>query len=132
MGESTAPAILVIDDDEHLRNMLAFALRDRGYQVVAVKNGALALVEAQGQRFDAAICDIVMPGLGGVATLKQLKQAQPDLEVIMATGHATPGTALASIKNGAYSYITKPYELKDLCMLLEKALSARPRKPRSS
>lgn len=130
MDELTAPVILVVDDDEPLRNVLAFALRDRGYQVVAVKSGALALVQAQGQRFDAAICDIVMPGLGGVTTLKQLKQVQPDLAVIMVTGYATAETALASMKNGAYNYITKPYVLKDLVVLLEQALSARSRKTR--
>ncbi|MFA6003518.1 MAG: response regulator [Elusimicrobiota bacterium] len=120
--DKDAASILVIDDDKNQRSMLAFALRDQGHDVVAVENGEKALSAARAKRFDVAICDIMMPGLDGVATLKALKQQYPRLEVIMATGYATPGTAVASLKLGAFNYIAKPYELKDLLAILEKAI----------
>lgn len=125
MNAESKTSILVIDDDKNQRSMLLFALRDRDYEVVAVESGAQAIGEVAGRHFDAAICDIMMPGLGGVDTLKTLKAAQPGLEVIMATGYATAETALASMKNGAYHYIAKPYELKDLFAILEQALARR-------
>jgi DNA-binding NtrC family response regulator len=128
MGDPRSPSILVVDDDKNQRTMLAFALRDQGYLVVAVDSGALALELAKAERFDAAICDIMMPEMDGVETLKLLKQAQPGLEVIMATGYASPATALASMKNGAYNYIAKPYEIKDLFMVLKRALEKAARK----
>jgi DNA-binding response OmpR family regulator len=116
-------AILVVDDDKNQRNMLAFALRDKGFDVVAVESGALAVEEAATRLFDAAICDIMMPGMNGVETLKNLRKTQPGLEVIMATAYATPALAAASLGGGACSYIAKPYELKELFALLEQALS---------
>jgi len=114
--------ILVVDDDKNQRNMLAFALRDRGYEVAAVDSGAQALELAKGKVFDAAVCDIMMPGVNGVDTLKQLKALQPRLPVIMATAYATNALASASMKNGAFGYIAKPYELKELFAILERAV----------
>lgn len=122
MAEPTTPAILIIDDDKNQRNMLAFALRDKGYLVVAADNGAQALEQAKLQVFDAAVCDIMMPGINGVDTLKQLKLIQPSLPVIMATAYATNALASASMKSGAYGYIAKPYELKELFAILERAV----------
>lgn len=128
MAESNAPMILVVDDDKNQRNMLAFALRDRGYEVAAVDDGAQALDLAKGKVFAAAICDIMMPGVNGVDTLKRLKELQPRLPVIMATAYATNALATASMKNGAFGYIAKPYELKELFAILDRAVSpdARP------
>lgn len=114
--------ILVVDDDKNQRNMLAFALRDRGYEVAAVENGAQALELAKGKSFAAAVCDIMMPGVNGVDTLKQLKALHPRLPVIMATAYATNALAAASMKNGAFGYIAKPYELKELFAILERAV----------
>ncbi|MDD5303174.1 MAG: response regulator [Elusimicrobia bacterium] len=122
MAEPTAPSILVVDDDKNQRNMLAFALRDKGYVVVAVDSGAQALEHAKIHVFDAAVCDIMMPGINGVDTLKQLKLVQPGLPVIMATAYATNALAAASMQSGAYGYIAKPYELKELFSILERAV----------
>lgn len=114
--------ILVVDDDKNQRNMLAFALRDRGYEVAAVDSGAEALALAKTREFAAAVCDIMMPGVNGVDTLKGLKQIQPKLPVIMATAYATNALASASMKNGAFGYIAKPYELKELFTVLADAV----------
>lgn len=122
-NHSKPASILVIDDDKNQRNMLMFSLRDQGYVVTAVESGEAALAAAQASHFDVAICDIMMPGFDGVETLKALKSRFPRLEVVMATGYATPKTAMASMKLGAFNYIAKPYELKDLLAILEKAVA---------
>jgi DNA-binding NtrC family response regulator len=116
-------SVLVIDDDKNQRSMLLFSLRGEGYAVTAVESGEAALEAVAKERFDAAICDIMMPGLDGVETLKALKARCPRLEVVMATGYATPRTAKASLQLGAFNYIAKPYELKDLLAVLEKAVA---------
>ncbi|MDP3544189.1 MAG: response regulator [Elusimicrobiota bacterium] len=122
MAEPAPLMILVVDDDKNQRSMLGFALRDRGYEVAAVENGAQALELAKAKVFAAAVCDIMMPGVNGVDTLKQLKALQPRLPVIMATAYATNALASASMKNGAFGYIAKPYELKELFSILERAV----------
>ena len=123
----TQPArVLVVDDDKNQRNMLVFALENCGYQVSAVGSGPEALAAAADREFDAAICDIMMPGMDGVQTLERLKTVQPSLRVIMATGHATPQTAVKSKKLGAFNYLAKPYEMKDLLDVLSRALQAGP------
>lgn len=127
MAEANPPMILVVDDDKNQRNMLAFALRDRGYEVAAVDSGAQALELAKNKVFDAAVCDIMMPGVNGIDTLKQLQALQPRLPVIMATAYATNALAAASMKNGAFGYIAKPYELKELFAILERAVVRDPR-----
>lgn len=123
MSEKAPPSILVVDDDKNQRNMLAFALSDRGYRVVSVEGGAQAVESVKKEKFDAVICDIMMPGVNGVAALAQLKKAQPGLKVIMATAYATTALAAASMKGGATGYIAKPYDLKELFAMLDKALS---------
>jgi DNA-binding NtrC family response regulator len=116
-------SVLVIDDDKNQRSMLMFSLQDQGYVVTAVESGEAALAAVQKERFDVAICDIMMPGFDGVETLKALKARCPGLEVVMATGYATPKTAMSSMKCGAFNYIAKPYELKDLLAVLAKAVA---------
>ena len=126
MGDAKKTSILVVDDDKNQRGMLEFALVDRGYQVVAVDSGALAIERAKTEKFDAAICDIMMPGVNGVAALGQLKRLQPNLKVIMATAYATSALAAASMKGGATGYIAKPYDLKELFAMLDLALGKGP------
>ncbi len=125
MDEAQAKAVLVVDDDKNQRGMLEFALKDRGYKVVTVDSGALAIEQARKQKFDAAICDIMMPGVNGVAALAQLKKIQPGLKVIMATAYATTALAAASMKGGATGYIAKPYDLQELFAMLDTALSGK-------
>jgi len=122
-NQNKPAAVLVIDDDKNQRSMLTFSLRDQGYLVTAVESGAAALTAAQASHFDVAICDIMMPGFDGMETLKTLKTRFPRLEVVMATGYATPKTAMTSMKLGAFNYIAKPYELKDLLAVLKKAVA---------
>ncbi|MBI5210818.1 MAG: response regulator [Elusimicrobia bacterium] len=122
MSQANSPRVLVIDDDKNQRYMLQFSLQSNGYEVVAVASGQEALDQAGASKFDAAVCDIMMPGMNGVETLEKLKALQPELKVVMATGYATPQTALKSMKLGALNYITKPYKIEDLLDILVKSL----------
>lgn len=125
METTSSASVLVVDDDKNQRNMLRFALESRGFRVTAVSSGQEALELAKTARFDAAVCDVMMPGVDGLATLKGLKDAQPGLEVIMATGYGTAETAMRSKRLGALNYLAKPYELKELMDLLDVALRGR-------
>ncbi|MDX6769878.1 MAG: response regulator [Elusimicrobiota bacterium] len=117
-----AARVLVVDDDKNQRNMLVFALETCGYRVTAVAGGGEALAAAAKETFDAAICDVMMPGLDGVKTLERLRAVAPKMRVIMATGYATAQTAAKSKTLGAFNYLAKPYEMNDLLDVLERAL----------
>ena len=92
-----------------------------GYSVICANRGETAIRELKKRKFDIIILDIKMPGIGGLNTLKCVKEMDPEVEVIMLTGRATIESAVESMKMGAYDYITKPCRLNELDILLEKA-----------
>src|SRR6185437_3722583 len=83
------PHVLVVDDEPGLCSMLRFGLAKRGYQVTAVSSGEEAIIKVAAENYDVVICDIMMPGIGGVDTLRRVKEKSPETAVIMATGFAT-------------------------------------------
>lgn len=117
--------VLVIDDEKGLREMLHYALTEHGYEVAMAENGRAALDQAHSRSFDLALCDIMMPVMGGMETLRALKRDYPSMEVIMMTGFATQETASESLKLGAFDYIAKPYDLDTLCERVDKAMERR-------
>jgi CheY-like chemotaxis protein len=120
-------SILVVDDEPDILNMLAFELRHEGYQVVTAHSGVHAVEAARRQPFDVVVTDLKMPGMDGVATVAALKQLDPDVEVMVATGYASVDTAVACMKGGASDYLCKPYDLSDLADRLAQALERRRR-----
>jgi DNA-binding response OmpR family regulator len=123
--KDTKARILVVDDEQGMRDMLTFELSQEGHQVDSAENGVFALRMASDTCYDLAISDLKMPGMDGVQTMAALKELDPDLEVIVATGYATVDTAIACMKQGAYDYIQKPFDLNELCALVEQALAKR-------
>jgi len=121
-NKNNMPSVLVVDDEAGLRDMLTFGLTDRGYRVVCAATGEEGIEKSKHEGFDLVVTDMMMPGIGGIEVLKNIKRIQPRAEVIMATGCATLETAVESMKLGAYDYITKPYGLDQLCILFDKAL----------
>ncbi|MBI5246282.1 MAG: response regulator [Elusimicrobia bacterium] len=115
------PKILIVDDEAGLRDMLTFELSQR-WEVAGAGSGEEALEKTALDRFEVVLCDIMMPGIGGVETLKRIKERMPHAEVIMATGCATLETAIESMRCGAYDYVTKPYEIERLAVTLDRAL----------
>lgn len=120
--EKSDTRLLVVDDELGMRDMLSIELGGKGYQVMVAGNGQEALERMRGQKFDLVITDLMMPQMDGINLLENLKSLDPELEVIMATGHGTIESAVAAMKTGAYDFILKPYNLDELNVLIEKAL----------
>ncbi|MBI2834693.1 MAG: sigma-54-dependent Fis family transcriptional regulator [Acidobacteria bacterium] len=118
-------SVLVIDDEEIMREILEALLAREGYEVRAAPGGAEGLELARSVPFDAAIIDVMMPGLDGIETLEELKKLDEDLPVIMITAFASVETAIAAMKRGALDYITKPFKNDEVLLVLRNAIERR-------
>jgi len=116
--------ILIVDDELVVRDSLARWFASEGYETKAVASARDAL-EVATQEWDLALLDIKMPGMDGMELEAKLREADPDLILIMMTGYATVETAVKSLKNGAYDYLTKPVDPDELSHLVGKALEHR-------
>ncbi|HEV7960084.1 MAG TPA: sigma-54 dependent transcriptional regulator [Rhizomicrobium sp.] len=125
-GSLIASEILVVDDEEDIRDLISGILRDEGYETRTAgdSDGALAAVRAR--RPQLVILDIWLQGsrVDGIHVLDQIKREHPDLPVVMISGHGTIETAVASIKKGAYDFIEKPFKADRLLHVVERALEA--------
>ncbi len=121
MSESKQIDLLIVDDDDDFRQTLVTRLVRQGFRVQEANGGEQALSLAQRRDFEVAVFDMMMPGISGLQLLEQFKRAHPDCEVIMLTGQGTIQTAVAAMKLGAYDYLTKPFPIKGLETLIEKA-----------
>jgi DNA-binding NtrC family response regulator len=119
------PSILVIDDKESMRTVLQEALSEEGYQVDAVKDGTSALDLARAKNYDLAITDLKMPDVDGLQVLSGLKQIDNDMSVIIMTAYGTVESAVSAMKNGAFDFITKPFDPDHLNVIVERALENR-------
>ncbi|SER94632.1 sigma-54-dependent transcriptional regulator [Salisediminibacterium halotolerans] len=116
-------SILVVDDEEDLRDLLVSRLKRKNYQAEAAESAEKALALLAEKSFDLGIFDIRMEEKDGLTLLEEVKNGLlPAMEVIMLTGHGTIESAIDAMKKGAYDYITKPYNLSELEMTIEKAL----------
>ncbi len=130
--ESAVAKVLVVDDDTVILRAVSETLKREGHQVVSIADPIEALTVSKDPTLDVVITDIKMPNLSGIEVLKAFKQAQPDVEVIMMTGHATVETAVQAVKAGAYDYLTKPFEnIDDLILTVAKAAERRSLKKRT-
>ncbi len=117
--------ILLVDDEKEFAETLAERLTARGHRVRVAFDGPQALEALKQRPFDAVILDLFMPGMDGLATMREMKARQPLVEVILLTGHGSVDTAVAGLKNGAFDYVLKPAKFEEL---LEKLQAARQRK----
>jgi nitrogen regulation protein NR(I) len=115
--------VLVIDDDDTVRDVLKTFLTNKGYEVMAGESGEAGLDLLRAEQFDAILTDLVMPGLGGMDILREVIASKSAVPVIMITAHGTVQTAVEAMKNGAFDYVTKPFNLDELTIVLEKAES---------
>lgn len=113
--------VLLVDDEEGIRKVLDITLTDSGYQVFTASNGAEALEVFKEQRPPIVLTDIKMPGMDGIELLKEIKQENPDTEVIMITGHGDMDLAIESLKFDATDFITKPINDEVLEIALKRA-----------
>jgi len=113
--------ILITDDDMDLRELLTEAVSNWGYEVSVAKEGEEALRKLRMERFDIVITDLMMPGMDGLALLQKIKELDKETLVIIITGYATIETAVKAIETGAYDYITKPFRLDELMIVIKNA-----------
>src|SRR5215218_9724623 len=117
--------ILVVDDEEIMREVLETLLRREGYEVYLASSGEEGLELARTMSFDAALVDIMMPGIDGIATLDELKRIDEDLAVIIITAYASIESAISAMKSGAFDYITKPFKNDEVLVVIRNGLERR-------
>src|SRR6187455_585407 len=117
--------ILVIDDEEIMREILETLLTREGYQVRLATTAAEGLDLLRSMPFDAAIVDVMMPGMDGVTALDEIRKIDDDLPVLMITAYASVENAIAAMKRGAYDYISKPFKNEEVLNVLRNALAQR-------
>jgi two-component system nitrogen regulation response regulator GlnG len=117
--------ILVVDDEESIRWALRKALEREGYLVVLAPDGVEGLTRAADPSIDLVLMDIKMPGADGLETLSRIKEARPELPVIIMTAFATLQAAVQAMKRGAYDYITKPFDFGELSILVRRVFETR-------
>ncbi len=106
--------ILVIEDDPDGRAAVADALKDAGFEVVTAVDGSTGCRLFKEQTFDVVLSDLILPDIDGITVLKQIKQVDVEMPVLIMTAYGTVSTAVQALKDGAYDYITKPLDLDDL------------------
>ena len=113
--------ILVVDDEQSLREVLSIMLKRAGYAVTSVSDGEEAVEQLQKEIFDLVITDLRLPGADGLAVLKAAKEARAQTEVVVITAHGSVETAVGAMKLGAFDYITKPFKMDELLLIVERA-----------
>ncbi|MDA3901847.1 MAG: sigma-54 dependent transcriptional regulator, partial [Desulfuromusa sp.] len=119
---NTRYKILVVDDENSIREMLSILLQREGYQVEQAADGVTAFAMAQENSYDLIISDIQMPQMGGIELLRQLRDQDNDVTVMMITAFSSTEQAVEAMKLGAYDYITKPFKNDEIRLVIKNAL----------
>jgi DNA-binding NtrC family response regulator len=112
--------VLLIDDEPELRQALEEAVREAGHRATVAGDGAEGLVQITSKVFDVIICDVRLPKADGLTLLRRVRQESPASEVILMTAYAEVADAVAALKEGAYDYLTKPFEIDELLLQLRR------------
>src|SRR5574341_1127659 len=112
--------ILIAEDEEITLKHLVNTLQKEGYSVTGSQNGLDALAKIEGDSFDLLIADIKMPGLSGLELLERTREKAPETEVVIITGFGSIGSAVEAMKKGAIEYVTKPFDLDELVLKVNK------------
>ncbi len=117
--------ILIVDDEQEMRDLLAKVLEKNGYQVSTAGDGESALALLEREPVDVVILDVVMPGLSGMEALKAVKELNPLTVVLIMTAFGSIDQAVQAVKEGAYDYISKPFKIDEMLLTIEKVLEER-------
>ncbi|PKN40290.1 MAG: response regulator [Deltaproteobacteria bacterium HGW-Deltaproteobacteria-18] len=108
------PSVLVVDDEQDFVETMVKRMERRGFKVAGVGSGQEALLLLGKEHFDVVILDVMMPGIDGIETLREIKLAWPKIQVILLSGHGGEEMGLRGMAYGAYSYLLKPVALKTI------------------
>ncbi|TKB76808.1 MAG: sigma-54-dependent Fis family transcriptional regulator, partial [Nitrospira sp.] len=117
--------ILIVDDEKSMRDVLAIMLTRAGYAVTEAADGEEAIGHIQKDIFDLVITDLRMPTIDGLDVLKAVKDASPGTVVLMMTAYASPESAVEAMKRGAFDYVTKPFQIDEVQLIIRNALEQR-------
>lgn len=120
--ELPSPKILVVDDEERIRDACTMVLEEQGYDVATADNGELGLKMIEEKHYDVILLDLMMPNLSGLEVLPQLKERHPDTAVIVITGYATVEHSIEAMKKGAFDFIPKPFTPDQLRTIVAKTI----------
>ncbi len=113
--------VLLIDDEQDFMDVLAERMRDRGMRVSTTTSAVEALDKADEENFDAIILDLMMPEMNGLEALTRLREKNPDLQIILLTGHATVEKGIEAMKLGALDFLEKPIDIQALNAKIKEA-----------
>ena len=117
--------VLLVDDEQEFTEVLSERMKSRGLTVDSATSGGEALDKIKESNYDAIILDLAMPGMDGIETLKKLLKQNPDLQVILLTGHATVDKSVEAVKLGAKDFLEKPADIDKLMAKIKEAKSER-------
>ena len=121
--DQVKPHVLVVDDEAELCQMVAVNIQQSGFRVSAVENVANAISLLEQDQYDAVVTDVMMPGEDGISFLGRVRQAWPDIPVILMSGHAQLQMAVNAIKNGAFDFVQKPFDFGYMRKIVERAVN---------
>jgi len=122
--------VMVVDDEENIREVLSNYLESMNYSVDTAEDGQEALKKYKKGDFALIISDLLMPNIDGLELLKKIREIDKDVIFLMITGYPSIETAVDAIKKGAYDYITKPFHMEDVKLRIERAFEKRSLKER--
>ncbi len=125
MSKPGKPRILVVDDEEEIRDSITFLMRSEGLEVDAVADADACLNQIETESYDLVLLDLMLPGRSGLDVQKELKNIDPSLPVIIITAMAVVETAVEAIRSGAYDYVTKPWDNDKLMVSVNNAIKQR-------
>jgi len=117
--------LLLVDDEKTMVKYLSKRLIKKGFEISTAYNGLDALEQMRASDFDVVLLDVLMPGMNGIDTLKEIKKIKPRTEVIMLTGHASVEVGIEGMKAGAFNYIMKPFDPNELVTEINLACEQR-------
>jgi len=117
--------ILIVDDERSMRDVLSIMLKRAGYGVSAASDGEEAIAHIDKELFDLVITDLKMPKAGGLDVLRAVKESSPESVVLIITAFASAESAVEAMKLGAYDYLTKPFQVDEVQLIVRNALEKR-------
>lgn len=120
-NKSSTRKLLVIDDEENMRHMLASVMTRAGYRVTSAVDGSQGLKITAKEHFDCILCDLKMPEMDGIGFLQALRAGGDETTVVMMSAYATVDTAVEAMKQGAFDFVTKPFKSDEVLIILERA-----------